>query len=491
MTQLARALEVPSLENLQDASDPDAGDLRLSPVLKLAEDLADSAGPDQQLHLRHVLGASLLAGRQALDPRLLETLGLRWSQIRDVLLAAVREGASQDDQSVWKGVFERVSAASANFDLSGDIAGQRRPDERHPAARRTTSAYVGVRVDVGHGDLRPDTRCRSRSGVFGEWGSGKSYFMGLLRGRVDVVRTSDPDKYLRDIRQISFNAWHYADSNLWASLGDEIFRQLLQEPDPDEVRQEKLREELGELVVQRREHRRRQQPRWRPRSARLRTQVAVAISETATSRSGDLARAAHEVANPQVKDELEEGLASLGIARPDRTGRGPRGRSTRHRSARGLHPSVSGGARRGAVGRGCGGAGADGRSPAVALWPGTPLASLIRAITASAAAFLAICGGLVIAAHGPSAPTRADGPDRGSRLRQKAEEASVRERRQPLVDGAARCRGDGGRRPGPAGDGHPHVGSSTASSLSWRRASDSTASSPTVSPPATTRATWA
>ena len=63
-------------------------------------------------------------------------------------------------------------------------------------------------------------------GLFGEWGSGKSYFMGLLRGQVDALAHQNPKRYYTDIIQIGFNAWHYSDSNLWASLGDEIFEQL-------------------------------------------------------------------------------------------------------------------------------------------------------------------------------------------------------------------------------------------------------------------------
>lgn len=62
-------------------------------------------------------------------------------------------------------------------------------------------------------------------GLFGEWGSGKSSFMGLLRQQISE-RASFGAPYLPNIVQIGFNAWTYADTNLWASLGDEIFRQL-------------------------------------------------------------------------------------------------------------------------------------------------------------------------------------------------------------------------------------------------------------------------
>jgi hypothetical protein len=90
-------------------------------------------------------------------------------------------------------------------------------------------------------------------GVFGEWGSGKSYFMGLLREQVDRLAASGNSSYCSEIVQIGFNAWHYADSNLWASLGDEIFRQLAG-PEPDAgQRRERLRGELADRLEQRRE----------------------------------------------------------------------------------------------------------------------------------------------------------------------------------------------------------------------------------------------
>lgn len=91
-------------------------------------------------------------------------------------------------------------------------------------------------------------------GVFGEWGSGKSYFMGLLRHRIDTLAASGSPGYCAEVVQIGFNAWHYADTNIWASLGDEIFRQLAG-PDPSaEDRRRQLRAELAERLDQRREH---------------------------------------------------------------------------------------------------------------------------------------------------------------------------------------------------------------------------------------------
>ncbi|MFC4855873.1 P-loop NTPase fold protein [Actinophytocola glycyrrhizae] len=89
-------------------------------------------------------------------------------------------------------------------------------------------------------------------GVFGEWGSGKSYFMGMLRQRVDDLAASGNPAYCATIEQIGFNAWHYADSNLWASLGDVIFRQLADDGSNPERNRRLLRTELAGQLSQRR-----------------------------------------------------------------------------------------------------------------------------------------------------------------------------------------------------------------------------------------------
>ena len=90
-------------------------------------------------------------------------------------------------------------------------------------------------------------------GVFGEWGSGKSYFMGLLRERVRALAASGNPGYCVEVAQIGFNAWHYADSNLWASLGDEIFRQLSELNEAGATRRTSLRTELTQVDAEREE----------------------------------------------------------------------------------------------------------------------------------------------------------------------------------------------------------------------------------------------
>jgi hypothetical protein len=63
-------------------------------------------------------------------------------------------------------------------------------------------------------------------GLFGEWGSGKSFFMNMMEQRLDDLQKVGPPSFCSKIVQLRFNAWHYMDTSLWASLTSEIFEGL-------------------------------------------------------------------------------------------------------------------------------------------------------------------------------------------------------------------------------------------------------------------------
>ena len=72
-------------------------------------------------------------------------------------------------------------------------------------------------------------------GLFGDWGSGKSFLIGQVQERVRRLalrsRRAESSAYCGFVRNIEFNAWHYADANLWASLVTHIFGELTK-PEP-------------------------------------------------------------------------------------------------------------------------------------------------------------------------------------------------------------------------------------------------------------------
>jgi hypothetical protein len=68
-------------------------------------------------------------------------------------------------------------------------------------------------------------------GLFGKWGSGKTFFMERMYQRIEEIadpteRYQKTGKFHGGIVQIRFNAWHYIETNLWASLVEFIFHEL-------------------------------------------------------------------------------------------------------------------------------------------------------------------------------------------------------------------------------------------------------------------------
>jgi hypothetical protein len=63
--------------------------------------------------------------------------------------------------------------------------------------------------------------------LFGQWGSGKSFFMRKLKERIMQLSGSNNNRtYCAGVAHIHFNAWSYMDANLWASFVSRIFEGL-------------------------------------------------------------------------------------------------------------------------------------------------------------------------------------------------------------------------------------------------------------------------
>lgn len=93
-------------------------------------------------------------------------------------------------------------------------------------------------------------------GVFGDWGSGKTFFMRKVHARVSLLakearegqKRGETSAFCGRVIQIWFNAWHYVEANLWASLVDHIFQHLKSDTRKDtggDTSFDNLIEELG------------------------------------------------------------------------------------------------------------------------------------------------------------------------------------------------------------------------------------------------------
>lgn len=97
-------------------------------------------------------------------------------------------------------------------------------------------------------------------GLFGNWGSGKSYFLRSVQRRIDRLVTADVEHppFHRAIAQVEFNAWQYVEGNLWASLLEHLFRNLRRagEEDSDDLLDARRREYLTQITARTAEHQR-------------------------------------------------------------------------------------------------------------------------------------------------------------------------------------------------------------------------------------------
>jgi hypothetical protein len=79
--------------------------------------------------------------------------------------------------------------------------------------------------------------------LLGDWGSGKSYFMELLKRQIQMLsrfqdfyesenlvepylNTPEDKPFVEGVAHIYFNAWSYMDANLWAGLAHSMFEKL-------------------------------------------------------------------------------------------------------------------------------------------------------------------------------------------------------------------------------------------------------------------------
>lgn len=275
------------------------------PLVVQAAGMADRTGT-AGVHLRHILATGA-------DPDVpagvLAELGITLAELRSLWRESIARTWPDDSQDGWDAILRDPPADARDLELVGGISADMvdptkriELDEDHLGV----SSYV-VMLALAIADEK--TPVPLSIGLFGEWGSGKSTFMGLLRGQIDEIARSGRLGYLESIHQVGFNAWHYADTNLWASLGQEIFEQLAGPENPVEEQREALRSALTKNL-QTRKDLEAARGRAEEEAARLREELDNAsVARAASARALISAAARSDV----VKDELNEAWSRLGV----------------------------------------------------------------------------------------------------------------------------------------------------------------------------------
>jgi hypothetical protein len=271
----------------------------LSRLLARAADYAQQVSGDRQIHLRHLVAATVLADDPPLRPELLAALDVTPGELRQIVREAAQQETSGEPQEAWDALLP-----AETLHLAGGIDTDRvDPSIGIPLSQDDlgfgvwASMFAAIIADE-------DTEMPLSIGIFGAWGAGKSYFMGLLRAEIERL-TGSPGR----IAQIPFNAWHYADSNLWASLGDEIFRQLASPEVSAEETRRRIREKLEKSQAER-EQLQARTAQAKQQTARLEKEVREAAADRRI-KARDLLTAAGE--SPELKRQLDQVWRRLGV----------------------------------------------------------------------------------------------------------------------------------------------------------------------------------
>lgn len=199
-------------------------------AIEKARSIADTLG-QEPLDVRHLVAAyPILPDWHQRDFQELGIDRLDWVRTFGAYMA----GMHPDEKWYWRRYADRASPVPLTS-FSADVY-----TERDLLGIDRTVDALALLIASTHTDTPLSI------GIFGEWGSGKSFFMRHLRKRIWTLAANENPRvedwvgkrkggkataqdmplYYDRIAQVEFNAWHYNEGNLVASLVDHLFRNL-------------------------------------------------------------------------------------------------------------------------------------------------------------------------------------------------------------------------------------------------------------------------
>ncbi len=220
-----------------------------------------------EIHTRHLFAALIAAsdrGRQPVAVSRLDDLGIELPALRQEFREFIHDHAPTDNPGEWDAILtprrSDIPGKTKSEPVSPDAISRYQPsysifspdraayNSRSPDESLADELKVGVHAGhLAQLIAAKDTSMPLSIGLFGPWGSGKSYFIDLLDENLRALMRTPGKVFHEKIVQIRFNAWHYLDTNLWANLVCEIFDQLFAtlEKRPEAAEQiKKLKSEL-------------------------------------------------------------------------------------------------------------------------------------------------------------------------------------------------------------------------------------------------------
>lgn len=261
-------------------------------IFDFAKELSVRTGySDGRISVRHLVVAvfALVShnDRETHAQQILREAGLRPSEVQEEFVTSLANSGPESERKSWR---EMLHVAAGSKPAKTPDATPSPPDPLRswlPSFNADLSSgddKLGISADVAamaslivSNSLQPPLSI----GLFGNWGSGKSFFMEKLRDRIRALsRSQDADDrrvYWPNVVTVEFNAWHYVDANLWASLVAHLFAELRAWGKPEEgVTAEVLRQKNAALNQ---------------------LKVATEAREAAQKRLGDAERALEQATN--------------------------------------------------------------------------------------------------------------------------------------------------------------------------------------------------
>lgn len=250
--------------------------------------LAQATRPGEPVCTRHLLACLIGQTGKEIDPTALQEfdrLGIDINELRAMYRdwwASERKGDVVQPLDEALGVTAEQAKGRWNAGFRPWPANPSVPDAPRPGPLTAGApGYASEFCGVGGSEAVPDhlnvdalaqrlaeliasrdTKLPLAVGLFGNWGSGKSHFMNLMDRGIKRLAQETPEDWARRVKgqgdslppgliseegpwhreivPVYFNAWHYVDTNLWASLAAQIFDSLFAYLRPEKSKLEAL-----------------------------------------------------------------------------------------------------------------------------------------------------------------------------------------------------------------------------------------------------------
>ena len=255
-------------------------------TIEYAAKIASRVGNgSRHIGARHLFGALLVApwaDQLPVARKRLQSFGFDLPKLADDFLQFLSVNVPSDNQQEWRVLLKEEGDANLSSRSSASGSDEKSPllpgpqpktrDQFVAGTPGYTSEFCGlgesgtVTDELGVDDLARllaelivlrETKLPLAIGLFGNWGSGKSHFMNLMDRHIKLLATKNSaslnsdatygisdSRWCAQIVPIYFNAWHYSDSNLWASLVTEVFDKLFDHLKPKRNELELLQSQL-------------------------------------------------------------------------------------------------------------------------------------------------------------------------------------------------------------------------------------------------------